>query len=381
MNTNHPILVVKTLLSPLLRLCFSVAAALLLCNTTLHADFETFTSRADFNVAAPGLPIENFENLTNPVAATGVDLIGDVVNSETLKNPISPGDLLPGFSVTTERLATSPESLALLNEAAGYPTTLSNLIGPIQGEDELVLDFSPGVSAVGFDMWGLVGESNTGESYLDAVFYKNQFIIGSMRVDANYTARFIGGVATGGDFITRVVLENQQDAMGGDDLGEFIDNLAFGEPGSVVSLPCDFDADGDCDPTDLDLLYDNFGDATFDMDGDGQTDGNDVRAFLVAASQPSNPFNPSGRTFVLGDVNFSGGVDSTDLGLLLNNFGKPGEFKFGDGNFNDDGEVNSSDLGLLLNNFGAASASAVPEPSSLLVMLLILAVFGWRRRR
>ena len=83
-------------------------------------------------------------------------------------------------------------------------------------------------------------------------------------------------------------------------------------------------------------------------------------------------------------MDLNGDVDSTDLGLLVNNFGSTTELDWIDGNvahnaivgFGED-VINSSDLGLLLNNFGfnsAAAASAVPEPSSFVLLLTVLSV-------
>lgn len=385
MNTNHRFSV-SEMFAPSVcpRRIAMIVVGLLLCSTALHADFELFTSRASFNAAAPNLPIETFDNLSLPIDNFGADLVGDAVDSMTSAGPIQPGDILPGVRVTSTTPLV-PESILLVNAFAGYPTD-TNVIGPLDDPDELVLLFSPAVSAVGFDMWGLIGEGNPGESRLDAVFYQDQFVVGTLTTDADYTGRFIGGVATNGDSITHVVLENQADALGGNNLGEFIDNLTFGEPDmSGSGLVCDFDGDTDCDSTDLDVLYDNFGNnGTFDLNGDGTVEGGDIGAFLAAASNPANPFNASGHTFVVGDVDLSGGVNSVDLGLLLNNFGDTDGKKFGAGNLNDDANINSVDLGLLLNNFNfGAAATAVPEPAAAPWMLLIgggLAMAASRRR-
>ena len=47
--------------------------------------------------------------------------------------------------------------------------------------------------------------------------------------------------------------------------------------------------------------------------------------------------------FVPGDFNHDGRVDGADLGILLANFGGPGQ-----GDINGDGEVDGADMGLLL---------------------------------
>lgn len=155
-------------------------------------------------------------------------------------------------------------------------------------------------------------------------------------------------------------------------------------------LDCDFDGDGICDLTDLAGLYANIGttEALYDVDGNGTVDAADISPWLSAASVEANPFNADNLTFVTGDLNFDGTVNSSDLGLLLNNFSATDEVQYGGGDLNGDGEINSTDLGLLLNNFGfsslpqqAASASAVPEPSNFGWVLLVFAALAVRRRR
>lgn len=155
-------------------------------------------------------------------------------------------------------------------------------------------------------------------------------------------------------------------------------------------LSCDFDSDGDCDSVDIDLMYSNFGPsqvAVFDIDGSGSVDSGDIIPWLNAASDPANPFNTNGLTFMLGDVDFDGKIDSTDLGLLLNNFaGTNSDYFYGDGDLDGNDEIDSTDLGLLLNNFGfdstvaALAVSAVPEPANLAWLAAILSAFLLRKR-
>lgn len=157
---------------------------------------------------------------------------------------------------------------------------------------------------------------------------------------------------------------------------DYIQNVADDEiaytAADVHFVACDLDADGDCDNADIDILY--------------AADG-DIDQWLADASTIDNPANPGAAfTFKRGDANLDGSVDSTDLGLLLNNFGQSGGNAglWGGGDTDDSGNVDSTDLGLLLNNFNFTSAAAlgasVPEPNSS-VLCLILAGLMFTTRR
>lgn len=111
-------------------------------------------------------------------------------------------------------------------------------------------------------------------------------------------------------------------------------------------LPCDLTGAVGCDIADLDQLF-TTGDPALQ-----------IPQWLVDASSPNNPLKlSSSHTYVYGDVNLDGQVDSTDLGLLLNAFGETNT-GWGDGNLNADATVDSTDLGLVLNNFGHSSVTA-----------------------
>ncbi len=106
-----------------------------------------------------------------------------------------------------------------------------------------------------------------------------------------------------------------------------------------------------------------------------------------------------------GDGDLSGTVDSTDLGLVINNYNHAGEWDTGD--FNYDGVVHSTDLGFVINNYnhalplpsevlggnldaagiamlGAAGIHVVPEPGTLALLaagLIGLLAYAWRKRK
>ena len=80
--------------------------------------------------------------------------------------------------------------------------------------------------------------------------------------------------------------------------------------------------------------------------------------------------------FVIGDANLDGDVNSTDLGLLLNNFGDNTGLGWGSGNLNADSDVDSTDLGLLLNNFSFNSPPPIAAGSASVAIPLTDAGFA-----
>jgi hypothetical protein len=87
---------------------------------------------------------------------------------------------------------------------------------------------------------------------------------------------------------------------------------------------------------------------------------------------------------LLGDANFSGGVDLTDFTVLAKNFNRSNG-DWGVADFNADGNVNLTDFTMLAANFNRTSAagsigSTVPEPMGLLPVLLAAASLHRRRR-
>lgn len=169
-------------------------------------------------------------------------------------------------------------------------------------------------------------------------------------------------------------------------------------PDPLAPLACDADGDGDCDIDDLDALYAANGTSgangtagLLDMNGSGTIDRADIEEWLREASDDRNPSWSNDvdsrwrRFWIIGDVDLNTYIDSTDLGLLLNNYNDASGLGWSGGELDLDGVVGSRDLGLLLNNFGhigGFAAAAVPEPSSLaLIALAVLSMTGLMRRK
>ncbi len=106
---------------------------------------------------------------------------------------------------------------------------------------------------------------------------------------------------------------------------------------------------------------------------DSPDNGSDKGGFRVLSLVVDEPFP--------GDADGDGNVDVTDLGILATHYGTIGGAEWGDGDFSGDGNVDVTDLGILATNYGTIAAQAVPEPSTLSLLLLATLMLAWRRRR
>ena len=131
----------------------------------------------------------------------------------------------------------------------------------------------------------------------------------------------------------------------------------------VPPVACDLDNDMDCDIADINSLVDR-PDVTEQQISD-----------WLAAAGTANGFNEPLR---LGDANLDGTVDAADLNQVGQNW-LAGGTTWETGDFNGDDTTNAGDLNLVGQNWlsvvpPAAAQAAVPEPST--ISLLVIALFG-----
>lgn len=74
-----------------------------------------------------------------------------------------------------------------------------------------------------------------------------------------------------------------------------------------------------------------------------------------------------------GDANGDGSVDLLDLDILGSNFGITEGATFAQGDFNEDGAVDLLDLDILGSNFGTSAPASVPEPTTIVLALGLMA--------
>lgn len=163
--------------------------------------------------------------------------------------------------------------------------------------------------------------------------------------------------------------------------------LAIVDPNSDYGrgerLPGDFNDDDVANLLDVNLLAEEIAagstDVLFDVDGDGGVDQSDLELLLSGdILTDGNKLN--------GDANFDGRVAFADFATLSVNYGKDGK-KWSEGDFVADGRIDFADFVTMSLNYNLAAASTaagvVPEPSSgvLFVVMLLPVLTTVRRRR
>jgi hypothetical protein len=146
----------------------------------------------------------------------------------------------------------------------------------------------------------------------------------------------------------------------------------------IDTAPIDFDADGQLNCNDIDVLVgavaNNTPDAKFDLNNDFQLDRFDVESWLTRAGLANN-----GVAYEFGDANLDAAVNGADLDIWNANHFGDGAWCAGD--FTADGKVDGSDFNVWNVNAAAAAASSVPEPAAWSLLLLgCCAGRVWNRR-
>ena len=199
------------------RYCLLAFALLAFLSLPAHADIITFTSRAAFNAAAPGLPVETFESgLVPPGNAT---FCAGPISSTNGGGCFPTGSLVPGV-VYNASGAVQPNLVVL---GAGVAGNTSRVLGPAFFADTLNLTFA-NANAVGFDVFAGQAAGNV----LITVFDPTNVLLGTFTVNAPLAGTFFGVVNTTGR-IGRINIDSRTEPGGG---GELIDNLAFGTAGA-----------------------------------------------------------------------------------------------------------------------------------------------------
>jgi hypothetical protein len=145
------------------------------------------------------------------------------------------------------------------------------------------------------------------------------------------------------------VANNPEFDQRGNGFERIVDTIDIGsvEIQIVDALACDFDSDGLCSGSDIDLLQENIvsglaDPATFDLTSDGLVNIADRDAWLSEAGAENLS---SGNPYQVGDANLDGAVDTSDFNLWnANKFTANSAWTAAD--FSADGSVDTSDFNL-----------------------------------
>ena len=109
--------------------------------------------------------------------------------------------------------------------------------------------------------------------------------------------------------------------------------------------------------------------AATDINGDGTVDTADVAEWLSSAATENGLASP----YLDGDANLDGSVNAEDLNAMAVNWQTSGKV-WSTGDFTGEGDVNAPDLNALAINWqqSVPAAAAVPEPSGLILTLILL---------
>jgi PEP-CTERM motif len=205
-----------------LRHAVSASALLVLTSAPATADPITYNTRAAFNLAFPGLPVEDFEQ--GNVSVGNSVTFADPLSSATNNGFFATGQIRSGLTIDAGPGETSDD---LTLAGAAFLGITSKSIVTHWPSDSLNLTFA-GTSAVGLDVLGFFGAPTIRVS----VFGTGDVLLGDFDVIGIAPGTFFGVVNNSG-LITRINL------AGATNFYEGVDNIAFGtapvpEPASML---------------------------------------------------------------------------------------------------------------------------------------------------
>ncbi|PAP75479.1 hypothetical protein BSZ37_02965 [Rubrivirga marina] len=192
---------------------------------------EVFTSRAEFEAAAPGLPTETFEEGRIPEGENSA-ICRPLVDATSDSDCFEPGDILPGVQFTTGR---GQAELLLIDSFSPTKALMTNVI-----VEETRVDFpSGGVTAAGLDVYTYNNRGADGEDdpVSVRVYGAGGEALGAFEVPPG-DPTFVGVVSdvpVGRLVIDGAVAYDCCDGQTAANPVEILDNVSFGRPsGDVV---------------------------------------------------------------------------------------------------------------------------------------------------
>jgi len=199
-------------------------AALLVLSVALSpamASLVLYDTRADFNLAHPFAPLEDFEaaNLAPGDTAT----IESILDSTTSNAVFSPGDIVSGLQI----VVAPSDSSNMFVSSAGFANYVSHAISynsATPGEALITVNFlDEDVSAFALDV-----TSNPGGLTVTVSVYSFETLLDSFDVTGSGAGTFLG-IGSTTDLITRLELTSESNFFG-------VDNVAFSSS-TVIPAP------------------------------------------------------------------------------------------------------------------------------------------------
>jgi len=176
-----------------------------------------FVTRTDFNEAAPGLPIEGFENAN--ISVNAIAGISSPLNANTNNSYFSVGDILPGISISCSDINHTADGLAVAG--AGFAGNTSKIVVANYFTDSEIITFNPPITSVGLDVIEIMG----GSSCTINIYNASSALIASTTSASSATGVFFG-VTSSTPIGSIQIFSTSAGAEGAD-------NIAFGSPNVV----------------------------------------------------------------------------------------------------------------------------------------------------
>jgi len=177
------------------------------------ASLTFFTDRATFDAAAPGLPVEDFEE--GNIGAGRARGCPRPIDENTTNQCFSTGDILPGLSITS--VGPSRRGVEMFLTGPGFAGTTTKGVGVNFFVDAIAVDFTGGdVTAVGMKLFTVFGS----DFNLRVDIFGANGLLGSTTAVGTPSGRFWG--VKSDTVITRVRIKSFLNKAEG------VDDIAFG---------------------------------------------------------------------------------------------------------------------------------------------------------
>lgn len=201
-----------------------------------------YTSRTNFDAAAPALVTEDFEEFLIPPNAF-IGPTGPLDATTSFIGLISPGDILGRLSLAD--VQPGPDANDMIAAGAGLVPTSTKMVGTNRepDDDRLQIEIAGGVTSIGFDVFSVsaVGQLKA-ELVSIELFSTSNVSLGVFNAATISTGSVFFGAISNMDLIGRLTIyAPRPDSQPPTSHAEFVDNISFDavaavpEPSTIVA--------------------------------------------------------------------------------------------------------------------------------------------------